>query len=274
MKQNKITIRSLARNILVIMFLANFGTVFANEAFWQDSTPAARSMNAEIASIRRFSSDEPALRRFLFQVPNESSRVTGPTIKLPMPDGSLARYSIVESAIMEDGLAAKYPQIKTFKVYGIDDPIASGRVDISAKGFSAMLNTSQGRVFIDPDTTSSVPAGYMARIPDSADNEGDFQCSTEETVSGDSSLQMSSARVARRVAGDLMTYRLAVSATPTYVTAVQGSGTPLGDTIAEIIKAINRVNQIYERDLGIRLVLVADNDLLVDVNNENDFYIL
>jgi hypothetical protein len=270
-KHNKITIRTLARNILVIMFLANFGTVFANQVFWQDSTPAARSMNTEITSIRRFSSDEPALRSFLFQVPNESSGITGPTIMLPMPDGSLARYSIVESAIMEDGLAAKYPEIKTFKVYGIDDPIASGRVGISPKGFSAMLHTSQGRVFIDPDTATSAPASYMARTSGSADNQGDFQCGTDQAVSGRSSLQMSSARVANRVAGDLMTYRLAVSATPEYVTAVQGSGTPLEDAIAEIIKAINRVNQIYEHELGIRLVLVADNDLLIDVNNVNNF---
>ncbi|MCH8177438.1 MAG: hypothetical protein IIC09_04435, partial [Proteobacteria bacterium] len=68
--------------------------------------------------------------------------------------------------------------------------------------------------------------------------------------------------------GSLLEYRLAVSATQEYVLApkvnTNGAGFELSDALAEINTAINRVNVIYERDLGIRLVLIGNNDLLID----------
>ena len=63
-------------------------------------------------------------------------------------------------------------------------------------------------------------------------------------------------------------YRFAVSATFEYVTAAGGT---LAATMAEITTAVNRVNQIYERDLGIRLQLIANNDLLIDVDGSVGF---
>ncbi len=257
---------SLVRDLIAFL-LASPGTVIAEQSFWQDATPAARSLTSEITSIRYFNSDEQALRDFLVQVPDESMGITGHTIRLPMPDGSLASYSIVESSIMEDELAAKYPEIKTFKVYGIDDPIASGRVDISPKGFRAMLHTSKGRVFIDPESTLSATGRYIARLRDSSDSNGGFQCSAGQMVSNRSKMQMTSNRLTYRVAGNLMTYRLAVSTTPDYVVAAGGTDTKAFD---EIKTAINRVNEIYERDLGIRLVLVDDNNLLIGGVANND----
>ena len=49
---------------------------------------------------------------------------------------------------------------------------------------------------------------------------------------------------------------------------------------AGIVTAINRVNAIYERDLGIRLMLVGNNDQLIEVggipgfSNDNTFALL
>jgi len=247
----------LASKLLLLSLLASPGAVIAEQSFWQDATPAARSLNNETTSIRYFNSDEQALRNFLALVPDESSG-EGFTIELPMHDGALASYRIVESSIMEDDLAAKFPEIKTFKVNGIDDPLASGRVDISPKGFRAMLQTSQGRVFIDPEST--VTGRYIVRMRDSSDNDGSFQCSAGQMVSNRPGMRMSSNRQANRVAGNLMTYRLAVSTTPDYVVAAGGDD---ASALAEINTAIARVNAIYERDLGISLVLVANNNLLI-----------
>jgi len=262
-----LTIYRLAGNLLLLSLLASPGAANAEQSFWQDATPAARSLTSEITSIRYFNSDEQALRDFLVQVPDESLGIAAYTIRLPMPDGSLASYSIVESSIMEDELAAKYPEIKTFKVYGIDDPIASGRVDISPKGFRAMLHTSQGRVFIDPESTPSVSGRYIARMRNSSDNDGSFRCSAGQMVSNRPGIQMSSNRLAYRIPGNLMTYRLAVSTTLDYVAAAGGTNAL---ALAEIVTAINRVNAIYERDLGIRLVLIANNNLLVGGVDNDD----
>jgi len=244
------------------LLLVSCSSAFANSNFWQDATLAARSLNTEISSIRYFNSDQQALRDFLHRVPSEASGITGPVISLPMPDGSLASYHIVESPIMEDALAAKYPEIKTFKVYGIDDPVASGRIDISPHGFSAMLHTSQGRVFVDPDPTLAMSSRYSVRMRIGG-SETNFKCSAGKMISSRSRMPMSMSmpgnRLGNRVAGALMTYRLAISTTPDYVAFAGGTDSLVA---AEITRAINRVNQIYERDLGIRLLLVANNDWL------------
>ena len=114
-------------------------------------------------SARRYKVDDSALRANLQRV----TEVVGPgsveVIRLPMPDGSLADFEIYESPIMEDALAQKYPDMRTFQVYGIDDPLASGRLDITPAGFHALLNTSQGRLFIDPERTLQKSDQYHAR---------------------------------------------------------------------------------------------------------------
>ena len=45
-------------------------------------------------------------------------------IALPHPDGGFARFHISEVETLAPELAAKYPQIKTFRGQGIDDPTA------------------------------------------------------------------------------------------------------------------------------------------------------
>lgn len=249
---------------LIVVFTSIYTTItFAQSDLWQIANTASKVNNAD-AAIQYFGIDDQALRSKLNLVPNELRGQTD-TIQLPMPDGTLARFTIVESSIMEDGLAAKFPDIKSYKVYGIDDPSASGRVDLSPKGFRGMLMTSQGRVFIDPDQSTS--NRYVSRLRNGrhahADPEQPFQCSVYDLPNNRTVPQnFSSNKTVSRIPGSLTTYRIAVSATPEYVTAVGGT---LNTAMAEINTAINRVNQIYERDLGIRLFLVTNNDRIVDV---------
>ncbi|MDH5354225.1 MAG: M12 family metallo-peptidase [Gammaproteobacteria bacterium] len=247
----------------------------AHAGFWQADNTANRLASGSNAMGLSFIADEQGLRDFLGRVPAETSGQSL-EIELPMPDGSLARYGIVEYSMMEAGLAEKYPDIKTFKVYGIDYPGASGRVDISSKGFRGMLHTSQGRVFIDPDQGSSSSNRYMSRSAGAESTGGTFQCSTSQLVENKSTLtattdSLAYRTTAYRTSGFISTYRLAVSATRHYVDAV---GTSKAEAMAEIINAINRVNEIYERDLSIRLLIVASNDQLIDDTGtvNPDFY--
>jgi len=258
-----------SRRFIGTLLLISSGASLAAQEFWQDVTLSSKLSTAEIKSMRNFSSDEQALRDFLVLVPDEQAGDDSYTIQLPMPDGSQSSYIIVESPIMEAALAAKYPEIKTFKVYGIDDPGASGRIDISQKGLRAMLFTAQGRVFIDPDQGSSTSNRYISRWSGTDSSQQAFQCSAGQLVENQSMSPVSSFRSASRVAGSLLEYRLAVSATAQYVAAV---GADKAAAMAEIFTAINRVNEIYERDLGIRLRLVANNDDLIDDAKANSAF--
>ncbi|HMO26322.1 MAG TPA: M12 family metallo-peptidase, partial [Tepidisphaeraceae bacterium] len=67
----------------------------------------------------------------------------------------------------------------------------------------------------------------------------------------------------------LRQYRLAVAATGEY-TAYHGGTVSAGQ--AAIVTAMNRVNGVYERELSIRMNLVANNSSLVYTNAATDPY--
>jgi hypothetical protein len=250
---------------LAIVLLLAIRTGAAGEIWQEESRPGSRAADT---TLRHYQADDPALRAMLQRV----SEIHGPgsqrTIRLPMPDGSLAEFEIYESPVMADELAQRYPEIKTYKVYGIDDPIASGRLDITPRGFHAMLHTSQGRLFIDPETASRQPDRYLARTQSDTASPG-YSCGVDDHGSSTNLLTRFAARPAARIEGSILEYRIAVSATEEYVTAVASGSVSGAQT--EIVTAINRVNEIYERDLGIRLKLVSDNDQLIENGDNVDF---
>ena len=71
-------------------------------------------------------------------------------VQLPMPDGSLKKFRVVQSPVMAPELAAQFPNIKTFNVVGIDEPGVYGKLDWTEMGFHAMLRRAGGDIFIDP----------------------------------------------------------------------------------------------------------------------------
>jgi len=256
----------------------------ANAAFWQAEDISNRSDSSNSPTIQYFSNDQQGLRTFLSNVPQQHSGQSL-EIELPMPDGSLTRFSIQESSIMAPELAATFPQIKSYKVLGIDDPAASGRVDMSPKGFRGMIYTSQGRVFIDPVIPNSSANRYLSRAGETTSADRKFHCGTHSLEGNQAFLQQlrfstnNRTAPANRVPGSLIEYQLAVAATQEYVAAVGGT---LMTAMSEINTAINRVNEIYNRDVGVQLILVGNNNLVIDVggtsplagNNSDGFSLL
>ncbi|MEO7918139.1 MAG: hypothetical protein ABIT01_01630, partial [Thermoanaerobaculia bacterium] len=79
-------------------------------------------------------------------------------LTLPLPDGSYARFALVESRIMDAALAARLPDVRTYRAQGIDDPAATARLDYTPEGFHGFILSPAGTVYIDPyrrgDTTN------------------------------------------------------------------------------------------------------------------------
>ena len=71
-------------------------------------------------------------------------------LAVPGPDGKLQRFAVYETSIMEAGLAAKHPEIKTYAGQGIDDPTASIVADTSPLGFHASVRARQGALLRRP----------------------------------------------------------------------------------------------------------------------------
>ncbi|MBV6321131.1 M12 family metallo-peptidase [Duganella violaceipulchra] len=141
--------------------------------FWQD-VGAANGRTTQSASTtgpRRFhaaSLNRQGLKQLAQSAPLERSdaaAVSPLIISLPHPDGGYQRFAIVDSPIMEAGLAAKHPEIKTYAGKGIDDPNASLRMDITPLGLHASVRTPAGAWYVDPQTAldDSVYNSYHSR---------------------------------------------------------------------------------------------------------------
>jgi len=105
------------------------------------------------AHLSIFRADLGALGRQLAQAPLEFTReaVERPLlVAIPMPTGEYQAFEIVESPVMEPGLARKFPEIRTYVGQGLDDPAATVRLDLTPQGFHAQVLSPSGRVMVDP----------------------------------------------------------------------------------------------------------------------------
>lgn len=222
-----------------------------------------------------FTLDIAALRSFLWSLPAEKtlnkSRSNTPVLQLPMPDGKLARFRVWESSIMEPGLAARFPEMKQFLGQGIDDPYASVRFDFNPyTGFHAqILSSATGRVFIDPYAKGDLSL-YMSYYTKDYTGGGGFTCEVTDTNPSPSN---PAAVTANCLGTTMRTYRLALACTGEYAVAVCSPNAPTVPlTAAAMLTSMNRVNGVYEAEVSLRMILVANNDNLIYLNGASDPY--
>ncbi len=185
-------------------------------------------------------------------------------INLPLPDGKFVLLKVYDSPILSPAVAEQYPDIKTWRVQGANNPQITGRLDFTSKGFHGMLNMPDGDiVYIDPDKNTESNFYYsLSKSENISYFKTEFNCQVHDDkhplINQFKNKNLAGKKLARKPALDLITYRLAVAGTAEY-TESQG-GTP-SSAYASMITTINRVNEIYQRDLGIKLEIVSSDDL-------------
>jgi len=234
------------------------------------NSAALNSQGHEIivpASSRAFSRDKAAMDKLLAQAPSEiggpDSRAAEVEIVLPRPDGQLQRFKVKNSPIMSAELAARFPDIKSYTLQGVDDPTASGRLDTSPEGFRAMILSGDGTYFIDPhwQQGKELSICYAKKDLQPSEKGKEWTCEVPEAASptptpvpASGGAQRKTSNAARPTGDTIRIYRAAIAATTEY-TAFHG-GT-FGGALAAINTTLNRVNAVFEREFSVRFQLVA-----------------
>jgi len=239
----------------------------AQSSAWSPvSKPPARSASGaraeiEASALKAFKLDSSAMRTKLRAAPkiglkSRSLASSSKTIlTLPTPNGTMQRFQIEESPIMEAGLAAKHPDIKTYAGVGLDDPDATLRADSTPLGFHASVRSPEGAWYVDPyyHLDDSVYVSYFGRDLANAHGnvvEGDIEAKSDPLDLG--------VAAAAGPEIQLRTYRLALTTDQSYATYFGG---PANVTPAKVT-LMNRVDQIYEDETAIRMILINDTDKL------------
>ncbi|MEP7148671.1 MAG: zinc-dependent metalloprotease family protein [Acidobacteriota bacterium] len=274
--------KPLSRVLAVTLFLLSFhaltGAQTSSDRVWtavDESRLADRSAERTLipSAYKTYVLNKSVVSSILTAAPEEfshESRFTQTVLTLPMPDGTFGRFRIEHSLIVEPGLLAKYPELgRTYNGRGIDDPTATVRLDFLPTGFHAMVLSTTGTVIVDPYAIGETDH-YITYFKRDAPKQTRFSCDFDaqealerlfRPTNGDNRELIPDIASPEVISGtQLRTYRLALAATNEYTVAV-GSNTIAGALAAEVL-IMNRVNGIYERDLAIRMVVVANNDLI------------
>ncbi len=232
--------------------------------------------NDQISQFSGFKVDNSDLQAFLSTLPQEEeirfNRNGAPIMLFPMPDGSFTRFRVWESSIQEPELQAKFSEIRTYAGQGIDDPYATVRFDYNPYfGFSAqILSTVTGRIYIDPMVKGNINH-VVSYFHINNQRNPEFNCSTISRTPEEEALFSRAFNVQAACRGTtLRTLRTAVACTGEYSQRV-ASGDPAG-THAAIVAIINRITGVYEIEISVRLVIIANNNLIEYTNSTTDPY--
>jgi len=274
--------------IILTIFIALFAgfSVNAQNNFFSDiSESSIKLTNAKRLIIpnkqRTLSLKVVGMRAFLWSLPKEQqvliNRGQAPILEIPMPDGNVAKFRVWESSVMEDGLAAKFPEMKTFAGQGIDDPTATIRVDYNPYfGFHAqILSSANGAYYIDPYARGNINdyiSYYKKDLVRNPNNHCEFINDVDAFRGGiDPSNNIVPVGACRGT--QMYTYRLALACTGEYAVAVCSPAPPtVPVTAAAMLTTVNRVNGVYEVETSIRMVLIANNNDLIFLDGTTDPY--
>ncbi|MDX8554534.1 GEVED domain-containing protein [Tenacibaculum sp. 1B UA] len=197
-------------------------------------------------------------------------------IQLPNANGKLESFSIKETPYLASGLAEKFPMIKSFSAQGIDNPSSSAKISIGKDGVHAIIfSANEGTSYINP-YTKDYKEYIIYKKSSLSPSKDEFLCEVEDAIQ-DENISPRQRRNAND--GNLRTYRMAIACTGEYAQFhINNQGVPLtaSDTEkkAAVLSAMNttitRVNEVYERDLAVRMVIVDNNDALIFLDADTD----
>lgn len=205
------------------------------------------------------------------------NRGTSTIISLPIGDGTVQQFKVIEAAIFAPGLQAKYPDIRSYTAKGIDDPTATARISISPyTGVNVMISSGKHpTVYIDPYTRDH--SYYIVYNRAHYHRKDDWSCLVK-TNPGITHAINNSITENDSV---LRTYRLALACTGEYsqyhlnrlgINADAPDSIKKAAVLSEMNVAMTRVNGIYERDLSVRMILIENNDKLIFLDKNADSY--
>jgi len=265
--------------LIIVLLFSSFILNAQTKSFWHQIEESSIENEAKVRrasfpnEYRLWKLDLQSLKNTLRNAPvrGESNGISTVIIQLPNAEGQLERFRVLETPIMEKALAAKFPTIKSYVGSGLDDKTAIVRFSVTEFGLHSMtLSAGKSSVFIDPYTENTL--NYIVYNKASLIGDGQtFECLTTEDVHLPSLENDRRANALFRADTDdkvLRTYRLAQSCTAEYGNIFRGStadpvATQKGRIQAQMAITMTRVNGVYENDLAITMIFVANNDALI-----------
>ncbi|MEO0511413.1 MAG: reprolysin-like metallopeptidase [Planctomycetota bacterium] len=216
-------------------------------------------------------------------------------ITLPDPEGGEQDFVASYSPSVHSELESKYPYVRSYRLRGIDDAAAAGRITVSPGGVNGLVLTPEGSWCIDRRVTgernsvlNQVPVMLHSVYGVSDTEHVPVTCGREQNQAvtpqglpgsvGTVEAADGQGNISPQVFGDsnLVTLRAAIATTQAF--AEGAAGEPVTSTNAaqvfqaahiELVELVDAANAITEVELDYQLEIVPQNDAFIYVNEQS-----
>jgi subtilisin-like proprotein convertase family protein len=201
--------------------------------------------------------DDSEIKDILWSAPQElqfNPKSDQPTLlNIMLADGSTDEFSIVQYQMMEPELAKKFDHIRTFHGLSTTNPVRRIRINYTVHGLRALISDENGQTYIDHFQRMDKNHKIIYKRNDFAAHE-DWDCLIKEEKQNVKNKSFGDSR-----SGDCMfrSYRFAMTTTGEY-SNYHGAFSEADSSLvmSAVVTTVDRVNDVFEQDLTMRLILI------------------
>ena len=256
------------------MVLFATSVCFSQSNFWKKSKLNSPEYSSYVKNLQKdkyqiFSLDYDKLKAKLVNAPSRINQSSKYSVVVNFPDekGNMERFKVYETFLLAPAVAIKYPNIKTYIGFSLDNPGARIRFSVTPQGVKTMTS------YLNKPTLFTVPLGkgntsdYITydrgvRIT----SKKDFECLTENEL-----IPIKEINSYSRDANDqiLRTLRIAISTTGEYTNfwddGDDTNGDAQEDALAAVVSTLNRSNEVFEVDMAVTFQLVSGTEIIYPI---------
>ena len=260
----------------IAMLLIVFSSAAQNSS-WKKLESIENSENISKLQINKnkahlFKLDNALFKKNTASVSLRTSKIKNrnTVILLPGIKGNMEHFKIYEAPVFAPELAAKFPEIKSYIGFSLDNPGARLRMSVSPEGVQTMISyLDKPNVFMQPLERGSNT--YVLYDKNNRNSSDVLDCKTVESLNETLKNNGLSLKIDEGGANNqtLQKFRIAISATGEYTNFHGGT---VAGALAAINATLTRVNEIFETDMAVTFELIANNNLLIYTDAATDPY--
>ena len=246
-------------------------TGFTQSFYWEKIKIIPSEKNSFLKNFNEnkyqvFSLDLDKLKAQLDGVPSRNNISSSSMAEIYFPDnnGGMERFQVSETSTLAPEIALKYPNIKTYIGFSLDNPGSRIRFSITPQGLKTMSTyPDKPTLFTVPLNKGNVSQYITYDRNVRIDSKEDFECLTENEY-----VPIKEITSFNRDANDqiLRTLRIAISTTGEYTNfwddGDNTNGDAQEDALAAVVSTLNRTNEVFEVDMAVTFQLVSGTEII------------
>ncbi len=268
--------------LLLSLILLSFSG-FGQNRFWQKITGAdgrkMKVLKEMPVNYQTYRLDEKSFLSELQKSKKNFSKNTPVKINLPDGENSFTTFEVYESGTLSKELIEAYPNLKTYRAYS-NNHLEQASIVVSNWGIYIQIFRNGKKPFlIQPlDKKTGI---YMVYDQKDLKKKASFKCFTEDKSSPSSTTfykTRSSDNVLRRyryaiaTTGEYSQYHIQLAIDAGVIDANATDAQKKEVVLAAVTVTVDRLNTVYERDLGIQLQLVPQETDVIFLDPDTDPY--